>query len=108
MSHKLVKYRLTSAGTIPTWLKFKVKETTHGMFPVFDSDTPSPQDWIMIGITNENGDISNAIEEITTKENLTSYLTHIKDTINCTQTWENTTPAEAAEKIWNNLVTLNQ
>ena len=107
MAHKLVKYRLESDGTIPTWLKFGVKEITGGMFPVFDSDTPSPQDWIMIGITNENGDTSKAIEEIASKEDLTTYLNHIKDTYNCETTWLNVTPDEYSTRIWSDLTTLN-
>ena len=44
MAYKVVKYRLTSAGTIPTWLKFGVPQGTGGMYPVADPDTASPQD----------------------------------------------------------------
>lgn len=107
MAHKLVKYRLESDGTIPTWLKFNVEETTHGMFPVFDSDTPSPQDWIGIGMTKENVFTHKAIEEITSKEDLTTYLNHIKDTYNCETTWGNITPDEYSTRIWDALVALN-
>ena len=51
MAHKVVKYRLESDGTIPTWLKFGVSQSTGGMYPVADSGTASPRDMIMIGIS---------------------------------------------------------
>ena len=44
MAYKVGKYRLTSAGTIPTWLKFGVPQGTGGMYAVADPDTASPQD----------------------------------------------------------------
>ncbi len=75
MAHKVVKYRLESDGTIPTWLKFGVSQRTGGMYPVEDPDTASPQDWIMIGISADGSDISGAVEEITSKDNLQTYLT---------------------------------
>ena len=75
MAHKVVKYRLESDGTIPTWLKFGVTQTTGGMYAVADSGTASPRDWIMIGISDDGADISNAVEEVTSKENLQTYLT---------------------------------
>ena len=49
MAYKVVKYRLTAEGTIPTFLKFGVPQLTGGMFPVKDS-TASPRDHVMIGI----------------------------------------------------------
>ena len=75
MAHKVVKYRLESDGTIPTWLKFGVSQSTCGMCPVADSGTASPQDWIMIGISDDGADISGAVEEVTSKANLQTYLT---------------------------------
>ena len=49
MAHKVVKYRLEADGTIPTWLKFGVPQSTGGMYAVADPDTASPQrldyDW---------------------------------------------------------------
>ena len=74
MAHKVVKYRLESDGTIPTWLKFGVSQSTGGMYAVADSGAASPQDWIMIGISADGADISGAIEEITSKDNLQTYL----------------------------------
>ena len=74
MAHKVVKYRLTPEGTIPTWLKFGVPQVTGGMYPVADPDTASPQDWIMVGISDDGADISGAIEEVTSQSNLQTYL----------------------------------
>ena len=74
MAHKVVKYRLESDGTIPTWLKFGVSQSTGGMYPVADSGTASPQDWIMIGISDDGADISGAIEEVTSQSDLQTYL----------------------------------
>ena len=75
MAHKVVKYRLEADGTIPTWLKFGVTQLTGGMYPVADRGTASPRDWIMIGISDDGADISGAVEEVTSKENLQTYLT---------------------------------
>ena len=74
MAHKVVKYRLTPEGTIPTWLTFGVPQSTGGMYAVADPSTPSPQDWVMIGISADGADISGAIGEITTKADLQAYL----------------------------------
>ena len=74
MAHKVVKYRLESNGTIPTWLKFGVSQLTGGMYAVADSGAASPQDWIMIGISDDGADISGAVEEVTSKDNLQTYL----------------------------------
>ena len=116
MAYKVVKYRLTSAGTIPTWLKFGVPQGTGGMYPVADPDTASPQDWIMIGISDDGADISDAIAEITSKDDLTTYLTSIS-VVDGVQTWTSGTdsdgndiafvPATAATTIWDDLDSLN-
>ena len=42
MAHKVVKYRLESDGTIPTWLKFGVSQSTGGMYAVADPDPDDP------------------------------------------------------------------
>jgi hypothetical protein len=62
MAHKVVKYRLEADGTIPTWLTFGVPQSTGGMYAVADPNTPSPQDWMMIGISAGGADTSDAIE----------------------------------------------
>tara|TARA_R110002012_G_scaffold241407_3_gene415629 strand:+ start:549 stop:890 length:342 start_codon:yes stop_codon:yes gene_type:complete len=112
MAHKVVKYRLEADGTIPTWLKFGVSQQTGGMYPVFDSNTASPRDYIMIGIADDGADISNAVEEITSKDDLTTYLTTLSDgngwkQINNDDEEEDFVPATAATALWNDLDTLN-
>lgn len=114
MAHKLVKYRLESNGTIPTWLKFGVTQLTGGMYPVADPDTDSPQDWIMIGISADGADTYDAIEEITSKSDLQTYLT-AQATAN---SWIDPDPddpdatvdfdaAAHAQRVWDDLVELN-
>lgn len=114
MAHKLVKYRLEADGTIPTWLKFGVPQGTGGMYPVADSSTASPRDWIMIGIADDGADISGAIEEITSKSDLQTYLSNQASA----NSWTDPDPddpdatvafdaAAHATKVWNDLTTLN-
>ena len=78
MAYKVIKYRLTAEGTIPTFLKFGVSQGTGGMYPVKDS-TASPRDHIMIGIADDGADISSSEGEITSKDALTTYLTNASD-----------------------------
>ena len=111
MAHKVVKYRLTAEGTIPTFLKFGVSQGTGGMYRVKDS-TASPRDHVMIGIADDGADISSSEGEIASKNDLTTYLTSVSDG----QGWkqlasdgseEDFVPATHATIIWNDLTTLN-
>ena len=112
MAYKVVKYRLTAEGTIPTFLKFGVPQLTGGMYPVKDS-TASPRDYVMIGIADDGADISGSEGEIASKDALTAYLTSVSDGQGWTQiasdgvTEEAFVPATAATIIWNDLTTLN-
>ena len=74
MPHKVVKYRLTPEGTIPTWLTFGVPQATSGMYAVADPNTASPQDWMMIGISADGADTSDAITVFASKADLQTYL----------------------------------
>tara|TARA_R110002012_G_scaffold118311_1_gene266479 strand:- start:19 stop:369 length:351 start_codon:yes stop_codon:yes gene_type:complete len=114
MAYKVVKYRLEADGTIPTWLKFGVPQSTGGMYPVVDSSTSSPRDWIMVGIADDGADISGAIAEISSKSDLQTYLSD-QATAN---SWTDPDPddmdatvafdaAAHASKVWNDLTTLN-
>ena len=112
MAHKVVKYRLTAEGTIPTFLKFGVPQGTGGMYPVKDS-TASPRDHVMIGIADDGADISSSEGEIASKNDLTTYLTNASNGKGWTQiasdgkTEEAFVPATHATIIWNDLTTLN-
>jgi len=114
MAHKVVKYRLEANGTIPTWLKFGVPQSTGGMYAVADSGTASPQDWIMIGISDDGADTSDAIEEIASKADLQTYLS----TQATANSWTDTDPndpdatvafdaAAHAQRAWDDLDALN-
>lgn len=115
MAHRVVKYRLESDGTIPTYLKFGVTQSTGGMYLVRD-DTPSPRDHVMIGISDDGADISGAIEEITSKADLQSYLNTqatANNWVDPTPTSENPDATKAfdasahAQKVWDDLDALN-
>ena len=112
MAYKVVKYRLTAEGTIPTFLKFGVPQGTGGMYPVKDN-TASPRDHVMIGIADDGADISSSEGEITSKDNLTTYLTSIssgngwKQIASDGTTEEDFVPVTHATRIWNDLTTLN-
>ena len=114
MAHKVVKYRLESDGTIPTWLKFGVTQLTSGMYAVADSGTASPQDWIMIGISDDGADISNAVEEVSSQSDLQTYLAAQASSNN----WTDPDPSDPektvafdaaahAKRVWDDLTTLN-
>ena len=117
MAHKVVKYRLDADGTIPSWLKFGVPQLTSGMYAVEDTNTASPQDWIMIGISADGADISDAIEEITSKADLQTYLS----TQATANSWTDPDPddpdnveatvafdaAAHAQRVWDDLDALN-
>ena len=112
MAYKVVKYRLESNGTIPTWLKFGVSQGTGGMYPVSDSSTASPQDWIMVGIADDGADISGAIAEISNKSDLQTYLTNSANAngwkdLNSDGEEVTFDAAAHATKVWNDLDTLN-
>ena len=111
MAYKVVKYRLTAEGTIPTFLKFGVPQGTGGMFPVKDS-TASPRDHVMFGIADDGADISSSEGEITSKDALTTYLTSVSSGKGWKQiasdgSEEDFVPATASTIIWNDLTTLN-
>ena len=111
MAHKVVKYRLTAEGTIPTFLKFGVPQGTGGMYPVKDN-TASPRDHVMIGIADDGADISDSEGEITSKDALTTYLTSVSSGKGWKQiasdgSEEDFVPATASTIIWNDLTTLN-
>ena len=112
MAYKVVKYRLTAEGTIPTFLKFGVPQRTGGLYPVKDS-TASPRDYVMLGIADDGADISGSEGEITSKDALTTYLTSVSDGNGWKQiasdgeTEEDFVPATHATRIWDDLTTLN-
>jgi len=114
MAHKVVKYRLDTDETIPAWLKFGVPQSTGGMYAVADPSTPSPQDWIMIGISADGADTSDAIEEIATQADLQSYLSAQAEA----NGWADPDPndpnatvsfdaASHAQRVWDDLTALN-
>lgn len=71
MAHHCIKYRLTEAGEVPSFLCLH-PEGVGGVFVVGDPNTPSPRDMVMIGLS-ENDDVGDA-EVIPTQADLEAYL----------------------------------
>ena len=114
MPHKVVKYTLTESGTIPTFLKFGVSECTGGMYAVPSLTRNSPQDWTLIGISDDGADISDALEEITSKADLQTYLSDQATANGWTDPDPNDPDATVAfdaaahaTRVWNDLTALN-
>ena len=66
MANKIIKYNLTSGGTIPTYI------ADGGYYPKSNSNA-SPQDWDMIGAT-QNGSSETGLGELADKAAIKSYL----------------------------------
>ena len=66
MANKIIKYNLTAGGTIPTYID------DGGYYPKAN-DTASPQDWDLIGATN-NGSSETGLGELANKAAVKSYL----------------------------------
>ena len=75
MANKIIKYNLTSSGTIPTYI------ADGGYYPKANSNA-SPQDWDMIGATvdgsSETG-LGELANEAAVKSYLDSYTSDWKD-----------------------------
>ena len=66
MANKIIKYNLTPAGTIPTYI------ADGGYYPKSNSNA-SPQDWDMIGAT-QDGSSETGLGELANKAAIKTYL----------------------------------
>jgi hypothetical protein len=66
MANKIIKYNLTSGGTIPTYIE------DGGYFPKANSND-SPQDWDLIGATVD-GSSETGLGELTNAAAIKTYL----------------------------------
>ena len=66
MANKIIKYNLEANGTIPTYID------DGGYYPKAN-DNNSPQDWDLIGAT-DNGSSETALGELASKAAVESYL----------------------------------
>jgi len=84
------------------------------MYAVPDSETASPQDWILLGISDDGADISGAIEEVASQADLETYLS----TQATANSWTDPDPndpdatvafdaAAHATRVWDDLTALN-
>ena len=95
MANKIIKYKLTTSGTIPSYIE------DGGYYPKANSNN-SPQDWDMIGATvdgpSETG-LGELANEAAIKSYLDTYTSDWKDTdINGNEIDFNQTTAAAG--IW--------
>ena len=95
MANKIIKYNLTSGGTIPTFI------ADGGYYPKANSNN-SPQDWDMIGATVD-GSSETGLGELANKAAIKTYLD------NYTSDWKDINDADeevdfdqdaAATGIW--------
>ena len=73
MPYQMMKYRLTTEGTVPEFL-YLGEDGVGGVFGVNDN-TPWPRDLVQVGIAKP--DTTGDFEVIPTKEALQAYLTEI-------------------------------
>ena len=66
MANKIIKYNLTAGGTIPTYID------DGGYYPKANENA-SPQDWDLIGATND-GASETGVGELANKAAVKSYL----------------------------------
>lgn len=109
MAHKVIKYRLTAEGTIPSFLCLH-PEGVGGVFVVSDPATASPRDMVMVGIS-ESDDTGDA-EVVATQADLEVYLTSISSgwtTPSATPDADPVPfdPVASAAWVWNRLNALN-
>ena len=90
MAKKIVRYILNSNGSIPSEIE------DGGYFPNGNSNS-SPQDWDLIGVT-EDGSSFTGDKEFTKKSALTTYMTAIGAPF--TLDGDEMTAAEAATIVW--------
>lgn len=112
MAHHCIKYRLNADGTVPSFLCLH-PEGVGGVYVVADPSTPSPRDYVMIGIS-EGDDVGDA-EIIATKQELQNYLATVganwteRDPNNLNDLYA-TVPFDAVTAsnwVWNRLDALN-
>ena len=76
MANKIIKYNLTSGGTIPTYI------ADGGYYPKANSNA-SPQDWDLIGATTDGSSevgLGELADKAAIKTYLDSYTSDWKDT----------------------------
>ena len=114
MAHKLVKYRLTKTGRIPSFVLHGDPNSVQGFSFHKDDVLPHPQDGIMLAITVDNPSRS-TWEEIGSYSELYNYLDSIKgnikqmahDRTQGTFTLVDYDAAIDAQWVWNRLQALN-
>lgn len=109
MAHQVIKYRLTSEGTIPDFL-YLGEDGVGGVYCVPDPSNPAPMDWVMIGISKDGA--TGLFEVVPSKAALEAYLTSVSN--GWTELAKNPEdpptpfdPVAAANWVWGRLTALN-
>ena len=74
MPYQMMKYRLTTEGTVPEFL-YLGEDGVGGVYGVSDPATPWPRDLVQVGIANPGA--TGDFEVIPTKADLQAYLTAV-------------------------------
>lgn len=74
MAHQMIKYRLTTEGTIPDFV-CSSNESMGGSYGVNDSLVASPQDWLLVDISEDGA--TGDFEVVASQADLETYLTSI-------------------------------
>jgi|TARA_R110001606_G_scaffold238604_2_gene386633 hypothetical protein len=74
MAHQMIKYRLTTEGTIPAFVCAS-NESMGGSYGVNDSLVASPRDWLLVDISEDGA--TGDFEAIASQADLATYLTSI-------------------------------
>jgi hypothetical protein len=107
MAHQVIKYRLTEEGAVPSFLCLH-PEGVGGVFVVNDPATPSPQDMVMVGISEANN--TGDAEVVATQADLEAYLTSVGSgwtTQGATPDPVPFDPVASAAWVWGRLNALN-
>ena len=96
MANKIIKYNLTSNGTIPTFIE-------DGGYYIKANNNASPQDWDIIGVTT-NGSSEEGLGAFANQAAIKTYLdtyTNISDWTDAEGTeYPHSCNAEVAAYIW--------
>lgn len=74
MAHQMIKYRLTTEGTIPDFV-CSSNESMGGSYVVNDNLVASPQDWLLVNISEDGA--TGDFEAIDSQADLETYLASI-------------------------------
>jgi len=98
MAHQMIKYRLTTEGTIPDFV-CSSNESMGGSYAVNDNLVASPQDWLLVDISEDGA--TGDFEVVASQADLETYLTSVGSDWTDTTDPDNTIPFDpTAQAAW--------